>query len=138
MRYEDPKTLLHRVRHYRVRVDIGEIYYVLDTHKFCGFSKLIEHYSSAQKSHNIAVKVICLFKRLHYSILGTSVRNGKGLFELVLHRERRGTLLSSDGPVTAQLHPACQLSGARSAAPDDRPAGASLLRQLERRVPGLL
>ena len=48
MRCEDPKTQLHNVRHYRVRVGAGNTYYVSHNRAFQGFSKLIEHYSSAR------------------------------------------------------------------------------------------
>lgn len=47
VRLEDPKTQLHTVRHYRVRSGAGGTYFVSHNRTFQGFSKLIEHYSSA-------------------------------------------------------------------------------------------
>ena len=57
VRYEDQKTELNSVRHYRVRVAARNTYYVSHNRTFQGFSKLIEHYSSARAGRY----------RLHYS-----------------------------------------------------------------------
>ena len=48
VQYEDSKTKQHSVRHYRVKAGAGNTYYVSLKRTFHGFSKLIEHYSSAR------------------------------------------------------------------------------------------
>ena len=67
VRCEDPKTQLHSVRHYRVRVGAGNTYYVSHNRTFQGFSKLIEHYSSARARRPLPTLLqYCTTAPLHY------------------------------------------------------------------------